>query len=163
MRPAMAKVATIDVQKEVGAIYADLDARPFERNCTSLTTCCRFKLTGETPYLTKVEALYAIQAWKARGGGRLRESGKDGSCPMLEQTTGRCQIYEARPFGCRTHFCRAAGGPYARRQVVDLIHKLEDLSRALGQDEAQPLRTALEGAMQDASPRGVPCKPYRRY
>ena len=95
--------------------------------------------------------------------GRLPESGKDGSCPMLEQATGRCMIYENRPLGCRTHFCQAAGGPYARRDVVDLVHRLEDLSRALGDDEARPLRQAVEAAMRDAAPRGVPSKPYRRY
>ena len=88
---------------------------------------------------------------------------KDGGCPMLERTTGRCLIYADRPFGCRTHFCQEAGGPYARREVVDLIHRLEDLGRALGQDEAMPLRPAVEAALRDASPRGVPSKPFRRY
>lgn len=159
----MRKVAPADVAGEVKAIYAELDARPFDRNCTSTTTCCRFQLTGKTPFLTKAEALLAAQAWKATGRGRLPESGKDGSCPMLEQKTGRCLIYESRPFGCRTHFCQAAGGPYARREVVDLIHKLEDLSRTLGETEAMPMRSALEAALRDASPRGVPSKPYRRY
>jgi hypothetical protein len=159
----MPKAAPTDIEAEVKAIYAELDRRPLERNCTALTTCCRFKLTGETPYLTKGEALVAARAWKTTGRGRMPESGKDGSCPMLEQKTGRCLIYEARPFGCRTHFCRAAGGPYARREVVDLIHRLEDLARAHGQDEAMPLRPAIEAALRDASPRGVPSKPYRRY
>jgi Fe-S-cluster containining protein len=82
---------------------------------------------------------------------------------MLERTTGRCLIYESRPFGCRTHFCQAAGGPYARREVVELIHKLEDLSRSLGETEAMPMRPAMEAALRDASPHGVPSKPYRRY
>lgn len=160
----MPKAAPIDIEADVKAIYAELDRRPFERNCTALTTCCRFKLTGETPYLTKGEALVAARAWKATGRGRLPEAGKeDGACPMLEQKTGRCLIYEARPFGCRTHFCKAAGGPYARREVKDLIYKLEDLARALGQDEAMPLRPAIDAAMRDFSPRGVPSQPYRRY
>jgi Fe-S-cluster containining protein len=159
----MPKPAPTDIDAEVKAIYAELDQRPLERSCTALTTCCRFKLTGETPYLTKGEAVVAARAWKAAGGGRLPEAGKDGSCPMLEQKTGRCRIYEARPFGCRTHFCRAAGGPYPRREVRDLIHRLEDLSRALGQDEAMPLRPAIEAALRDASPRGAPSQPYRRY
>src|SRR5450432_3853978 len=108
----MPQPAPTDIDAEVKAIYAELDRRPLERNCTALTTCCRFQLTGETPYLTKGEALVAARAWKAAGGGRMPEGGKDGSCPMLEPATGRCRIYEARPFGCRTHFCRAAGGPY---------------------------------------------------
>ena len=55
----MPKPAPTDIEAEVKAIYAELDRRPLERNCTALTTCCRFKLTGETPYLTKGEALVA--------------------------------------------------------------------------------------------------------
>jgi hypothetical protein len=155
--------ATIDVFKEVKAIYAELDQRPIERNCTAQTTCCRFQLTGKTPFLTKAEALVAAKAWRATGRGRLPEGGKDGSCPMLEGRTGRCLIYADRPFGCRTHFCQAAGGPYARREVVDLIHRLEDLSRALGDNEAKPFRSAVDAALRDPTPHGVPSKPFRRY
>jgi hypothetical protein len=62
---------------------------------------------------------------------------------MLDPATSRCRIYEARPFGCRTHFCQAAGGPYARRDVLDLIRRLEDIDTQLGGDGAQALPTAL--------------------
>ena len=137
-----------DAVAAVRTIYAELAARPIERACISRTECCRFKLTGKTPYLTKGEALAAAKAWRATGRTRLPES-PDGTCPLLDRTTGRCQIYEGRPFGCRTHFCAAAGGPYARREVVDLIHRLEDLDRALGGDGALPLPAAVAHVLNE--------------
>jgi Fe-S-cluster containining protein len=130
----------------VRTIYEELAARPIERACITRTECCRFRLTGRTPFLTKGEALAAAKAWRATGRTRLPAS-PDGACPLLDQATGRCRIYEGRPFGCRTHFCAAAGGPYARREVVDLIHRLEDLDRALGGEGALPLPVAVEGAL----------------
>ena len=56
---------------------------------------------------------------------------------------GRCLIYDARPFGCRTHFCAAAGGPFARRDVLDLIRRLEDVDAFLGGDGVHPLPAAV--------------------
>src|SRR5687768_733886 len=102
----------------VEAIYSELAARPIERACITRTECCHFRLTGRTPFLTKGEALAAASAWRATGRTRLPEN-PDGACPLLDASTGRCRIYEGRPFGCRTHFCAAAGGPYARREVAD--------------------------------------------
>ena len=37
-----------------------------------------------------------------------------GPCPLLSEG-GRCRVYTARPFGCRTFFCRDAEGPYGSR------------------------------------------------
>ncbi len=139
---------TKDAAAAVRAIYAELAERPIERACIARTECCRFKLTGKTPYLTKGEALVAAKAWRATGRTRLPES-RDGACPLLDRATGRCRIYEGRPFGCRTHFCAAAGGPYARREVVDLIHRLEDLDRALGGEGALPLPAAIGRALSE--------------
>ena len=131
----------------VRAIYAELAARPIERACELRTECCHFKLTGRTPFLTKGEALTAAKALRATGRKSL-PARTDGACPLLG-THGRCMIYEGRPFGCRTHFCAAAGGPYARREVVDLIHRLEDLDRTLGGDGALPLPAAVGRALED--------------
>lgn len=139
---------SVDSFAAVHAIYTELAARPIERACIARTECCRFKLTGKTPYLTKGEALVAAKAWRATGRTRLPES-PDGACPLLDRATGRCQIYEGRPFGCRTHFCAAAGGPYARREVVDLIHRLEDLDRALGGEGALPLPAAIGRVLRE--------------
>ena len=131
----------------VRQVYRQLAERPVERNCTRLKECCHFKLTGRTPYLTSGEALLAAQAFKATGRKTL-PANSSGVCPMLDNNSGNCLIYEARPFGCRTHFCAAAGGPYARREVVDLIHRLEKVDHDLGGNGASTLPHALEKALQ---------------
>ncbi len=130
---------------EVRAIYAELATRPIERACTLRTECCHFKLTGRTPFLTKGEALTAAKALRSTGRTRVAER-TDGACPLLDPQ-GRCLIYSDRPFGCRTHFCAAAGGPYARREVSDLIHRLEEIDTRLGGDGARPLPAAVKEAL----------------
>jgi Fe-S-cluster containining protein len=132
----------------VKAIYRELAERPIERSCIARTECCQFRLTGRTPFLTKGEALVAAKAVRASGRKQLPESA-DGACPLLDRATGRCRIYEGRPFGCRTHFCAAAGGPYARGEVVDLIHRLEAIDTALGGNGAMALPIALEKALRE--------------
>ena len=52
----------------VRKVYAELAANPPERNCTLLTECCRFQITGMTPMLTKGEALTAAKAWRVSVG-----------------------------------------------------------------------------------------------
>ncbi len=127
------------------AIYADLASRPVERNCTGIAQCCHFRLTGKTPHLTRGEALTAWAAVKASGRKVLPES-IDGACPLLNPKTQRCLIYAGRPFGCRTHFCGAAGGPMARDSVIDLIHRLETIDAAAGGDGPKPFASALREA-----------------
>ena len=131
---------------EVRRIYRDLAARPIERQCELRTQCCHFKLTGKTPYLTRGEALLAGRALKATGRKSL-PSRTDGACPLLDPQTSRCLIYEDRPFGCRTHFCAAAGGPYARRDVIDLIRRLEELDEQLGGDGPRTLPAAVSSVL----------------
>jgi Fe-S-cluster containining protein len=133
---------------EVRRIYADLAARPHERQCMRRTECCHFKLTGLTPYLTKGEALAAAKAWRATGRRKLPES-NEGSCPMLEPRSGRCLIYVDRPFGCRTHYCSAAGGPLARQEVLDLIRRLEVLDAQLTGDGSHQISTAVTAALRE--------------
>jgi hypothetical protein len=132
--------------EEVRSIYTELAGRPIERNCISRTECCQFKLTGRTPYLTRGEAIVAARGWRAAGRKSLPVR-PDGKCPMLDEKSGRCLIYESRPFGCRTHFCRAAGGPYERRDVVDLIRRLEALDASLGGDGARTLDAAVSAEL----------------
>jgi hypothetical protein len=83
--------------EEIRAVYRELEFRPVERFCERRTECCRFKLTGLTPQLTKGEALLAAKAFRATGRTKLPER-TDGACPMLDPM-GKCLIYEARPFG----------------------------------------------------------------
>jgi len=141
----MTRAAALEAVKE---IYRELTTRPIERSCIHRTECCQFRLTGRTPFLTRGEALVAAEAARASGRKHLPPS-TGGACPLLDQSSGRCRIYEGRPFGCRTHFCAAAGGPYARREVVDLIHRLEEIDRALGGTEAMALPIALERTLRE--------------
>jgi Fe-S-cluster containining protein len=134
--------------EEVRNVYVDLAQRPIERNCTRQTECCHFKLTGRIPYLTKGEAFLAAKAFRATGRKSLPLN-EDGACPMLERETGNCLIYGARPFGCRTHFCAAAGGPLARRDVIDLIRRLEDVDLSLNGNGPRILENAVAEALEE--------------
>jgi Fe-S-cluster containining protein len=130
----------------VRAVYGELGQRPLERACVRKTECCQFRLTGKTPYLTRAEALLVAEALQRQGIHRLPEK-KDGSCPLLREGDGACSVYADRPFSCRTHFCAAAGGPYARKEVQDLIWRLEDLDTRLGGVGAQTLPAAVREAL----------------
>jgi len=141
---AEAKAAAL---AEVRAVYAELARRPVQRDCTLLTECCQFKITGLTPYLTKGEALVAARGVRAAGRKQLPERA-DGACPLLHPQTGRCRIYAERPFGCRTHFCPAAGGPYARTEVIDLIRRLEAVDATLGGNGPRMLPGAVADALE---------------
>ena len=138
--------AGVDVEKnalaEVRAVYAEVAARPVERSCTLRTECCQFKITGRIPHLTRGEALAAARGLRAAGRKTLPVRA-DGACPMLDEKSGRCIIYEQRPFGCRTHFCKAAGGPYERGEVIDLIRRLEVVDAQLGGDGVRLLGAAV--------------------
>jgi uncharacterized protein len=144
--------------RDIRAIYSDLEKRPVERDCVRRTECCQFKLTGRTPMLTAGEALVAAAALRATGRRELLESTdeKAGRCPMLNPF-GKCIIYDARPFGCRTHFCAAAGGPYTRNEVRDLVRRLEEVDAALGGDGPHALPMAVESALEKIlhPPRGA--------
>jgi len=129
--------------EDVRAIYRDLANRPIERACIRRTECCQFKLTGRTPMLTRGEALLAAKALRGAGRKTLPEA-RDDACPLL-RPDGTCTIYADRPFGCRTHYCAAAGGPYARSEVLDLIRRLEALDAKLGGSGPR----ALPGAVED--------------
>jgi Fe-S-cluster containining protein len=137
--------------REVEAVYEELANRPIERSCVTRTNCCRFKLTGEIPYVTRGEALLAAHAWRATGRKSLEESSdSDGRCAFLNPGDQRCRVYSARPFACRTHFCAAAGGPYRRREVLDLIRRLEDIDRRLGGTcGSRPLVPAVSEALEN--------------
>jgi Fe-S-cluster containining protein len=134
--------------REVVQVYADLAARPIDRHCVRLKECCHFKLTGRTPYLTKSEALLAAKALRSTGRKSLPVN-STGACPLLDDETGNCLIYESRPFGCRTHFCAAAGGPYSRREVVDLVRRLEGIDESLGGNGPRVLQNAVADALAE--------------
>lgn len=128
-------------------IYRELEARALPRACELRTECCHFRLTGKTPIVTRTEALLAAQGVRASGRKTLPEH-PDGACPLLGKN-GRCTIYAHRPFGCRSHFCQAAGGPYPRKHVADLIHRMEALDEQIGWHEgSRPFEAAVSDALR---------------
>lgn len=129
----------------VRAVYADLASRPATRGCIGRSECCRFRLTGRLPFLTRGEAIVAARAWRATGRKTLPETvPADGACPLLDPVTARCRIYADRPFACRTHFCREAGGIVPRGDVLDLIRRLETINGQLeGDGVPRPLPVAV--------------------
>ncbi len=135
-------------EHELRSIYADIERRALPRDCVMRTGCCHFRLTGKTPLVTKAEALHAARGVRASGRKKITPH-PDGACPLLGRN-GRCTIYEHRPFGCRTHFCDAAGGPYPRRHLADLIQRLEALDEILAHhDGSRPFEPALADALGD--------------
>ena len=140
--PDQAEALRLEALEEVRSVYRELENRPVERACIRRTECCQFKLTGRTPMLTRGEAMLAAKALKASGRKTLPERA-DGACPMLREN-GACVIYADRPFGCRTHFCAAAGGPYARGEVLDLIRRLEAMDVRLGGEGPRALEAAVD-------------------
>jgi len=141
-------VPILEALAKVRAVYHALANRPLQRTCVARTECCQFQLTGLTPHLTKGEALLAAKAFRATGRKEI-PGADDGICPMLKRATGRCVIYADRPFGCRTHFCEAAGGPYARKEVLDLIRQLEDLDVRLKGDGPRKISPAIADALAE--------------
>ena len=130
----------------VRAVYADLAAQPATRGCVGRSECCRFRLTGRLPFLTRGEAIVAARAWRATGRKAMPDATPaDGACPMLDPATARCRIYADRPFACRTHFCREAGGIIPRADVLDLIRRLEAIDASLpdGKTDPRPLPAAV--------------------
>ena len=145
----MPPAATLDAtaELELRSIYAEIERRPLQRDCVLRTGCCHFRLTGRTPLVTNTEALLAAKGVRASGRATLKPHA-DGACPLLGKD-GRCTIYEHRPFGCRTHFCAEAGGPYPRKEVADLIQRLEALDEKIGHHNgSRPFVAALTDALK---------------
>ncbi len=136
-----------EVIQRVQRVYEGLAKRPVERNCVSRAECCQFHLTGRLPLLTAGEAMVLARAWRASGRKVPQQVPVGGACPLLDQKTLRCTVYDARPFGCRTHFCRSAGGPVSRDSVIDLIRELERIDEELGGDGPHTLPQALSRAL----------------
>lgn len=92
----------------------------------------------------------AARAVRAAGRKEL-PARSDGACPLLHPQTQRCTIYEGRPFGCRTHFCEAAGGMYPRKHVLDLIRRLEAVDARLQGDGPRKLPDAVAACLEEVA------------
>jgi Fe-S-cluster containining protein len=119
---------------ELRALYEKTDALFANMSCDASTDCCRFGVTGREPYPTAIEIEFLRRALAATGrkvGAKKRlpvANERERRCPMLSDE-GRCIVYEARPFGCRTFFCdRAQGNAPPRADVSRLSNRIADLS-----------------------------------
>lgn len=126
------------------SIYAEVDALLQGWTCDASTDCCRFGVTGREPYPTAVELAELERAVRARGGLPKRRSlptvgargrGDDERRCALLSDEGRCLVYAARPFGCRTFFCERASGPAGegsrgapKQEIARLSRSIADLS-----------------------------------
>ncbi len=146
MKPPSSRSGESLALAEIRAVYQELETRPVDRACTRLTGCCQFQTTGRVPQVTRGEALLAARAFRATGRKALPEH-PDGACPLL-RADGRCLIYHDRPFGCRTHFCAAAGGPRARAEVIDLIRRLETIDTQLEGNGPRAFPAALRDELR---------------
>jgi Fe-S-cluster containining protein len=129
--------------EDIEKIYAEAEASLPERNCTRTTRCCRFLETGREPYVTRAEVDYLFAVLRSKGR-KMPPPRYDGACPFLERDERTCSIYEGRPFGCRTHFCREAGGAVTAKELKPALDALAALDEQLGGDGPRPLRRVLD-------------------
>jgi Fe-S-cluster containining protein len=144
---------------ELLELYARVDALLAPFACDASTDCCRFGVTGREPYVTPPELAEVERAVAALGGDRALASRRtlpmaDGErrCPMLDDA-GKCRVYAARPFGCRTFFCDRARGPgrFPRDEVQRIARAVADLAARYAPHDphARPFSRAV-----GAPPRG---------
>ncbi|MBX3233139.1 MAG: YkgJ family cysteine cluster protein [Labilithrix sp.] len=116
------------------ALYKEVDGLLEGWTCDTSTDCCRFGVTGREPYPTAIELAELDHAVRARGGLPKRRTlplAEERRCPLLDDA-GRCLVYAARPFGCRTFFCDRAEGPAGERAVPrDAIQRISRAIAAL--------------------------------
>ena len=116
-------------------VYARTDAAFAGMSCDASTECCQFGVTGREPYPTAIEIAELTRAMAASGrkiatsdGKRRLTTTSTRRCPLLSPA-GRCLVYPARPFGCRTFFCDRAEGQAPRRaDVLALSREIAALS-----------------------------------
>ncbi|HYC54257.1 MAG TPA: YkgJ family cysteine cluster protein [Candidatus Binatia bacterium] len=121
----------IERRRDLLSIYAEAEASLPARDCMRSTGCCRFALTGREPHVTQAEVDLLLEHLASQGR-RVPPPRRDGACPFLAGDETTCTVYEARPFGCRTHFCREAGGPVPARELRISLRRLAELEEQLG-------------------------------
>jgi Fe-S-cluster containining protein len=121
---------------ELLALYKEIDALVAPFACDASADCCHFARTGREPHVHAVELVEVLAAARAvnvpLSKKRLPVAGgpdPDRTCPMLDPA-GRCRIYAARPFGCRTYFCERRTGPpkLPRAPIASVGRRIADLS-----------------------------------
>lgn len=155
--------------QELDTVYRDVDARLSGDTCPASTECCRFGITGREPYVTSIEVALVERAVARRGGARalgrapaplearapadrkdkrrLVIADDEEPCPLLD-AQGRCSVYDARPFGCRTYYCERAtrSSDLGQRDINEFVRRIRDIAarHETGGDQGKPLRRALK-------------------
>ena len=179
MRRAPRRLSSIELeaQKNHGAlraIYAEVDALLAGWSCDSSTECCRFGVTGREPYPTAIEQAELEHAVRARGGLPKRRvlptvgpRGEDERRCSLLSDDGKCLVYAARPFGCRTFFCERGRGPAGeparavpKGEIARLSRAVAELSERFAPADPGPRPMSKVTAAWDD--RGDPRVPRRR-
>jgi len=113
--------------EKLRTLYQETDALFAGWSCAASGECCRFSVTGRQPLLWPIEWRMLHSALRANPP---RKGGHGDDCPAYDSITRRCRAYQARPFGCRTHFCSEASraGKNPREGIRDLARRLADLS-----------------------------------
>jgi Fe-S-cluster containining protein len=157
MKPRRNSPANDDLLDELAELYRETDRGNVGSSCPGSTECCRFGITGREPYVTSIEVL-AIERAIARRGGPLSprrralpmalDADRERICPLLD-ASGRCSVYESRPFGCRTFFCRRATISMLRRPSAEreLVNRLRGIAarHEPGGDAPRPLSKVFAG------------------
>lgn len=156
LQPGRPSVPERELLAELADLYDEASRLYGDHDCPRSTECCRFGLTGREPYVTSIE-LCAIERALGRRGGPLPrrlqarplvpQQADEGICPLLDRR-GCCAVYEQRPLGCRTHWCRRATsyGRVGHREIRRLVHRLQAIAarHVPGGDVGRPLRKALQ-------------------
>jgi len=132
-RRAALRVLQREVQARTEAMEASHGPWPCRAGCD---TCCR--RLGAIPSLSdpEFEALaVAIEALppeaRAEVHARVHQLRPDPAgrytCPLLDDASGRCRVYEARPIACRTYgFYAGRDGDYWCEQVTAHVGERRD-------------------------------------
>jgi Fe-S-cluster containining protein len=115
-----------EVHRRATAIEADHGAWPCRKGCAD---CCRGLAAepriSEDEWLVLSAAIAKLPtAIAASALQRIRQSAgqpRPVVCPLLDEASSSCLVYEARPIACRTY------GFYAEREAVLGCHQIESL------------------------------------
>lgn len=126
------------LERELLALYDEVDGRYAGHRCPGSTECCRFAITGREPYVTSIEIAVLSRAVAARGGplsdkrralplAQSRDAER--TCPLLGKDQ-RCSVYAARPLGCRTFWCERVERDEVVRQPVinDFVRRVRAIA-----------------------------------
>jgi len=140
-----AAAARPDIDAQMRALYADVDAAIAERGPTCWTSgkCCKFDSFGHRLYVTALEVawfLRQIDTGEPASAGDDAERGirlpqlaeTSGACPY--QIAGRCSTHAVRPLGCRIFFCQAGTEDWQQDLYESFLTRLRVLHERHGVD-----------------------------